>query len=448
MDEFAELAREHIDADREFWSGPIQQHYQAVSVERPRDVGDASHGRLSLEPFEIEAFFNAQENPDLESNTSCSSPHLKLLKIRGTLRQTDGFGSSKVPRFMYTVLTDQMKVYPEAFWLLKCEYSGFHHWVSQETDTYYVETSDFALLWTFDHATVCTRVVLFTRRVEETQMEKWLDTLLERYKKHVSSPLLLAYLTAIAIGCTHDQEILRKHMEDIRKVERSIGYAKDYYEIRQRMDISSLADSIKTVGNVLHHIARKNTHHRMVEDILAFMEKDAEARHDSPVGSRGATRNGSAGLFAGVPSTKARLRATQEFLVYLRERSERLHTILYALMTHEDASVNTELAESSRHIAEAAKRDSSSMKTVAIMTMAFLPGTFIAALFAVPSLNWDSNSVVQSNFWVYWAFTLPATALVFLIWLVLDNRTSIVQWPRSRYSGDRSGTIGSDKIRD
>lgn len=61
------------------------------------------------------------------------------------------------------------------------------------------------------------------------------------------------------------------------------------------------------------------------------------------------------------------------------------------------------------------------MKTVAIMTMAFLPATFFAALFAVPSLRWDQNVVMQENFWVYWAFTLPSTAAVFLIWIVINN---------------------------
>jgi hypothetical protein len=65
------------------------------------------------------------------------------------------------------------------------------------------------------------------------------------------------------------------------------------------------------------------------------------------------------------------------------------------------------------------------MKTVAIMTMAFLPATFFAALFAVPSLQWDRPGVIQDNFWVYWAFTVPATAIVFLVWGLLTGRTWI-----------------------
>ncbi|KAK7948459.1 uncharacterized protein PG986_009345 [Apiospora aurea] len=106
---------------------------------------------------------------------------------------------------------------------------------------------------------------------------------------------------------------------------------------------------------------------------------------------------------------------------------------LFVLLTHEDALKGADLAKLGAEIAEASKRDSASMKTVAVLTMAFLPATFFAALFAIPSLDWKagaevattadgSGSVIQSNFWVYWALTLPATVLVFVIWLVLNSR--------------------------
>lgn len=66
------------------------------------------------------------------------------------------------------------------------------------------------------------------------------------------------------------------------------------------------------------------------------------------------------------------------------------------------------------------------MKTIAVMTMVFLPATFYAALFAVPSLQWDQGSaIIQDNFWVYWAFTLPTTVAVFLVWLGITGRVWI-----------------------
>ena len=67
------------------------------------------------------------------------------------------------------------------------------------------------------------------------------------------------------------------------------------------------------------------------------------------------------------------------------------------------------------------------MKVIAVMTMGFLPGTFVAALFAVPSLQWGSTPVIQDNFWVYWAFALPATAVVFLLWALISNGPSLWQ---------------------
>lgn len=62
------------------------------------------------------------------------------------------------------------------------------------------------------------------------------------------------------------------------------------------------------------------------------------------------------------------------------------------------------------------------MKAIAVMTMGFLPGTFLAALFALPTLQWDSSLVIQENFWVYWAFAIPSTVLVFGVWFWHSRR--------------------------
>ncbi len=61
------------------------------------------------------------------------------------------------------------------------------------------------------------------------------------------------------------------------------------------------------------------------------------------------------------------------------------------------------------------------MKTVAVLTMAFLPATFFAALFAMPSLGWND----PSQFGLYFAFTLPVTLAVFGIWAGVTQRKAI-----------------------
>jgi hypothetical protein len=61
------------------------------------------------------------------------------------------------------------------------------------------------------------------------------------------------------------------------------------------------------------------------------------------------------------------------------------------------------------------------MKTIAVMTMVFLPATFFAAFFSLPLLQWDEPKVVHDKFWIYWAFTIPSTATVFAVWVAANR---------------------------
>ncbi|KAK3400843.1 hypothetical protein B0T20DRAFT_348353, partial [Sordaria brevicollis] len=84
---------------------------------------------------------------------------------------------------------------------------------------------------------------------------------------------------------------------------------------------------------------------------------------------------------------------------------------------------------SNRDLATAARRDSSAMKSIAVLTMVFLPGTFFSTLFSMPSLGWD-----QSGYLVYyWAYTISFTGLTFVIWIIFSQRRELRQWARGRY---------------
>ena len=83
------------------------------------------------------------------------------------------------------------------------------------------------------------------------------------------------------------------------------------------------------------------------------------------------------------------------------------------------------------------------MKAIAVLTMFFLPGTFIAvgslafstaishnrhpshAFFVMPLFNWEASntgSVMSSRIWIYWAVTIPATILVWYLFQEWRNR--------------------------
>jgi hypothetical protein len=50
-------------------------------------------------------------------------------------------------------------------------------------------------------------------------------------------------------------------------------------------------------------------------------------------------------------------------------------------MAQKDSKINIELAETTTVIARESKKDSSAMKAIALLTMCFLPGTFLAVRF-------------------------------------------------------------------
>lgn len=99
-----------------------------------------------------------------------------------------------------------------------------------------------------------------------------------------------------------------------------------------------------------------------------------------------------------------------------------------ALMAQRDTQLNIEIAQATRHdtelnveIAKAAKRDSELMRGIAVVTMIFLPATFVATFFSVVFFHVGSERsvdlTVDQNIWWYPTVTLPLT-LAIATWYV------------------------------
>ncbi|KAK5659941.1 hypothetical protein OQA88_13406 [Cercophora sp. LCS_1] len=99
---------------------------------------------------------------------------------------------------------------------------------------------------------------------------------------------------------------------------------------------------------------------------------------------------------------RKRLAARAVDTEYVQERARTQLQVIFNL-------INQSEAVASREIATATKDDSAAMKVIAVMTLFFLPGTFFATLFSIPSLYWDDGEVGSPRFWVYWAFSAPCT---------------------------------------
>jgi len=88
-----------------------------------------------------------------------------------------------------------------------------------------------------------------------------------------------------------------------------------------------------------------------------------------------------------------------------------MHAILKA--TQEEAAITRDIALRSQQISEDMKKDSVSMRTIAIMTMFFLPGTSFSALFAMPFFATNKHLTDDRQFWIWIALTVPTTAVAY-----------------------------------
>ncbi|KAK2790501.1 hypothetical protein FQN52_005518 [Onygenales sp. PD_12] len=115
--------------------------------------------------------------------------------------------------------------------------------------------------------------------------------------------------------------------------------------------------------------------------------------------------------------------------------------IVYNLVAQRDNKDNLKLAKVSTDIANTTKDDSRAMRTIAVMSIAFLPGTFVSSFFSMDMFNWQAakdEAVLSSRFYIYWAVAVPLTLVVFIVWFL---------WLRSTNKHDKYTLNSENDIR-
>ncbi|KAK3331281.1 hypothetical protein B0H66DRAFT_546202 [Apodospora peruviana] len=115
----------------------------------------------------------------------------------------------------------------------------------------------------------------------------------------------------------------------------------------------------------------------------------------------------------------------------LKERVQSQANLVFGLMSREENRISRMMAEHSAGVAVVAKRDSSAMKTIAFLTMAFLPGTFVATVLSTPFFQWsgeaDEPPVTTKYFWIYCVVAIPLTLSMLVgwrVWWKYEEKTS------------------------
>ncbi|KAF7899536.1 hypothetical protein EAF00_003872 [Botryotinia globosa] len=77
-------------------------------------------------------------------------------------------------------------------------------------------------------------------------------------------------------------------------------------------------------------------------------------------------------------------------------------------------------------MALASKRDSSAMKTIAMLGILFLPGTFVASILSTTFFDFQNESnlstAVSPSFWIYWVITVPVKLIILVLWYLWEKK--------------------------
>ncbi|KAH7256109.1 hypothetical protein BKA59DRAFT_521327 [Fusarium tricinctum] len=97
----------------------------------------------------------------------------------------------------------------------------------------------------------------------------------------------------------------------------------------------------------------------------------------------------------------------------LPDRIESQRNVLFNLITQHDSFLQARLARE-------ALRDSKAMKTLAILTILFLPGVFIVTVFATNMFEFKSNG---QQIWIYFVIVAPLTIVLMVGWVLWLKNT-------------------------
>jgi hypothetical protein len=405
----------------------------ATTLDRLVDISDYDFkysGHLSWDTFQI-----PQEDPTTKDSPSPSNnatvedyvrwiqeplpARLKLLLITTVHPTSSNSLSRRLGEPHKTNRERQAKAVKRAFDAAGLPTAGFAAYVRtllsfaqvpsirttphERVSRYYYSSPPWGLTWSYCATTGHTKAILLCRDNVKDRLVESLRIVLTPLDRFVDHPMLLAYMT-IEFSLAELCALLLQTSNEILGLEKNTGLSawdwvheheisgshvpSNYEHTSKRLSIQS--------GKVTHLRFRLRTIKAYSKSVLGIAQQHKSAVRDT--------------------AAKGRCEEIEEILGIMSEYIEiRLHKAdsLRERLDNQVSGMSTIISQ----------RDTSAMKTVAMVTMVFLPGTFVASFFAMPMLNWDAtayNEIVSPRFWIYWMVTVPLTMAVFAVWWAMQ----------------------------
>jgi hypothetical protein len=364
-----------------------------------------------------------------------STPDLKLVQI---------WIGNPIPiglqNQLFSHIFESFHLNPYILHLMMTNSYGFHQFPDVKnggTSCFYLGTIMYMLAWSFNSNTRESRAILLIRKdngfLYKEDISAYFFRILTAFSGHMRSSKFLG-LTALTQLVHFLDRYIYHCLYTIKEIEESTGYG-DVVPRESVLTLDKITLLSKKTGRYLAVVANIRRHLHFANDLIAHIKSKSDQRATGLAGAPETPDQLEDSMMEAASVLERSISSNEAYVNYLFERAKSQMTVLQGLITHEDATLSIALSEDMQTVAkktaelsEKAVRDSSAMKTIAVMTMLFLPGTFFAAIFSMPLLKWDGSDIIQKQFWMYWAFTVPATMAVFVAWKILTmDSTEVVR---------------------
>ncbi|KAI1360179.1 hypothetical protein F5Y08DRAFT_348967 [Xylaria arbuscula] len=281
----------------------------------------------------------------------------------------------------------------------------------KDTSTYFLADAQMKLMWSFNFATSQTKAILIARRRPPNGQSRCPGVCTEflaslrQQRENIFNPYTLLFISLVRMAARECSSNEKTRMLQRPPDRSSTTFEQINNAFASGTELGNLDVPARHIEALTASLPGEEQRMDIVDSLLDALSDQSTWRHRFEASLINARRlelcERDINVFAAViRPLRQQVAASRSAAKYTAARAQ---------------------SQSQLILAESARRDTASMKTIAVMTMAFLPGTFFAALFSVPELlRWDREVVVGDRFWVYWVFTLPVTAFVFLTWMVLS----------------------------
>ncbi|ROT34868.1 hypothetical protein SODALDRAFT_329068 [Sodiomyces alkalinus F11] len=426
MDELRALAKSTFKDWSEFRRTPkphplglikLAATAHCVELHPARDLSQAQLFQEVQEAQEV----RGPSPSDTDSESTSAEPDTSLRLVIVNRAEDDSMDMTDASSFLE--LFDLFDIDPIVLQQLALTSYGFHHYDEPYRNAYsfYVGTYVYSLAWSYNPVAMKTNAILLLRTSPVLKNGQYafdgLGVTLDKYKAYARTPFFLAFIVYIQL-CRMSQEVVLSTVRHLRRIESVTGHGPGFgvqasdlsvASNMNRRDLHELSAAAQEVATIRVHLANLLRHDVYLKSMAAYLESPGlRSKWNNQLGHPELAASCDADfdyLFHLKPAMKKLTSDLETSLVYLQTRAECQSSVIFSMMTHEDATLNTELAA-------AARKDSSAMKSIAMMTMFFLPGTFFAAVFSMPSLP----SEAEEHFWIFWVCAVASTLVVFVVW--------------------------------